>query len=123
MIFRPTIIRRYADADDMLLDMCAHSPPIDLKPGAIAYAYVYDHIRSKSHARYLVRQRKEIAAKMRSAGFTLEEIGWAFCRHHTTVLNWLGDEKWKARKKETQVQSSLKQHLRLRGEFIDVKRS
>ncbi|SRR6266403_2499238 len=60
-----------------------------LEDTAAEWRVSVDAIRAKSNSPGIVRVRREIAKKARSAGYSFHQIGNAIHRHHTTVIHLL----------------------------------
>jgi chromosomal replication initiation ATPase DnaA len=51
-----------------------------------------------AHAQSLVQHRREFCRDARSKGYTLQMIGQAIGRHHTTVMHLLSQDGWRENK-------------------------
>lgn len=48
------------------------------------------HVLGRDNSREASKRRRIVARELRAMGYTVEKIGEAICRHHSTVLYLLG---------------------------------
>ena len=67
-------------------------PPVEhaLREILRKWKFKSHHVLGPDRSREASKRRKIVATELRAMGYTVERIGEAICRHHSTVLFLLG---------------------------------